>query len=48
MNHLYSLLKIGSITNCSNCDSFSMTNAYLRDDDLEVDLCNSCQSRLHA
>jgi hypothetical protein len=48
MNHLYSLLKIGSVTNCSECDKFTQTNSYERDDDLVVDLCAGCQSRLHA
>jgi hypothetical protein len=53
MKHIYSLLTIGllafgSVTNCSNCDKFIETNKYLRDDDLEVDLCARCQSMLHA
>lgn len=48
MKHLYVLQKIGSQTNCSNCDDFTATNSYERDDDLIVDLCNRCQSLLHA
>ena len=48
MKHLYTLRTIGSHTNCSTCDAFTITNSYERDDDLIVDLCNRCQVQEHA
>jgi hypothetical protein len=48
MKHLYTLLRIGLHTNCSNCDAFTNTNTYERDDELIVDLCNRCQVQEHA
>ena len=48
MKHLYILRRIGSHTNCSNCDDFTITNSYFRDDDLIVDLCSKCQFQDHA
>ena len=48
IKHLYTLRSIGSFTNCSNCDDFTDTNSYVRDDDLLVDLCNQCQIQEHA